>query len=214
MLIGYVRVSSKDQNENRQVVKMKELGILERNLYIDKQSGKDFDREQYQIMRKVIREGDIVYFDSLDRLGRNYDGILTEWKYITREINADIVCLDNEALFDSRKYKMMDTIDEQGQRTGYGKLMEDQLLSLLAYVAESERNKIKTRQREGIEAWRKTGETKTGRAYGRPETPVDDREFNRVYRQYKDKQVSVVQAAKLLGITRQTFYRKVEKREG
>jgi len=86
-------------------------------------------------------------------------------------------------------------------------------LSLLAYVAESERNKIKTRQREGIEAWRKTGETKTGRAYGRPETVVDDREFNRVYRQYKDNQVSVVQAAKLLGITRQTFYRKVEKRE-
>ncbi len=211
MLIGYARVSSKDQNEERQLAKIRSLGIEDKFIFLDKQSGKDFEREQYQIMRKIIREGDIIYFDSLDRLGRDYDETLIEWKYITRELNADIVCLDNEALFDSRKYKMMDTIDEKGQRTGYGKLMEDQLLSLLAYVAESERNKIKTRQREGIDLCLASGKTKTGNPYGRPEIKIDERAFNKVYRQYQEKAITVTDASKLLNITRQKFYRLIAK---
>lgn len=213
MLIGYVRVSAKDQNAGRQLIKMEELGITGRYLFVEKQSGKDFDRTQYQAMRQMIREGDVVYFDALDRLGRDYDGILSEWKYITRELNADIVCLENESLFDSRRFKQMDSIDEDGKRIGFGKLLEDQFLSMLAYVAETERKKILKRQREGIDLCLSTGKTKTGRAYGRPETVVDEREFNKVYRQFKDKQLSATQAAKLLGLTRQTFYRKVAKRE-
>ncbi|MGL5256083.1 MAG: recombinase family protein [Proteocatella sp.] len=213
MKLGYCRVSSKDQNEDRQLLKMRELGIEEKHIYIDKQSGKDFNRQQYQIMRNTIRKGDIVYFDSLDRLGRFYEGVLDEWKYITRELEADIVCLDNEALFDSRKFKQMDSIDEKGNRTGYGKLLEDQFLSLLAYVAEAERNKIRTRQQEGIDLWKATGKTKTNKAYGRPATEVDERAFNKVYRQYKDGVITVADASRLLKITRQTFYRKVKKIE-
>ncbi|PGK02531.1 recombinase, partial [Bacillus cereus] len=94
-------------------------------------------------MKEIIREGDLVYIDSLDRLGRNYNGVITEWKFITRELKADIVVLDNETLFDSRKFKGMGDM---------GKLMEDQFLSLLSYVAEQERNKIRQRQAEGIAA--------------------------------------------------------------
>lgn len=109
---------------------------------MDKQSGKDFDRPRYQAMQLMLREGDLVYVDALDRLGRDYDGIIAEWKYITREIGADIVCLDNEIPFDSRKFKTMGD---------FGKVMEDQFLSLLAYVAEQERKKNRSRQAEGIE---------------------------------------------------------------
>ena len=138
---GYIRVSSKDQNEERQYKKMIDLGIEERHIYIDKQSGKDFNRPKYRSLKDAIREGDLIYMDALDRLGRNYDGIISEWKLITRELNADIIILENESLFDSRKFKAMGDM---------GKLMEDQFLSLLAYVAEQERNKIRTRQAEGI----------------------------------------------------------------
>lgn len=139
--LAYIRVSSKDQSVERQVAKMKELKIEERFIFIDKQSGKDFDRPQYQTMKKILREGDLLYMDSLDRLGRDYDGIIQEWKHITRKINADIIVLENSSLFDSRKFKEMGDM---------GKLMEDQFLSLLSYVAEQERKKIKQRQSEGI----------------------------------------------------------------
>ncbi|PGU74452.1 recombinase, partial [Bacillus cereus] len=120
MNIGYIRVSAKDQNIERQLKKMKDLQIEDRFIFIDKESGKHFDRPSYQSMKKIIREGDLLHIDSLDRLGRNYDGIITEWKYITRELKADIVVLDNETLFDSRKFKDMGDM---------GKLMEDQFLS-------------------------------------------------------------------------------------
>lgn len=141
MKIGYIRVSSKDQNVDRQLVKMIDIGIEERFIFIDKQSGVDFDRSQYQAMKQVVREGDVVYLDALDRLGRDYEGIISEWKFITRTINANIIVLENEALFDSSKFKAMGDM---------GKLMEDQFLSLLSYVAEQERKKIKQRQAEGI----------------------------------------------------------------
>lgn len=138
---GYIRVSSKDQNEERQYKKMIDLGIEERHIYVDKQSGKDFNRPKYQSLKDAIRPGDLIYMDALDRLGRNYDGVISEWKFITRELNADIIILENESLFDSRKFKSMGDI---------GKLMEDQFLSLFAYVAERERSKIRTTQAEGI----------------------------------------------------------------
>lgn len=147
-VFGYIRVSSKDQNEERQYKKMLDLGIEERHIYIDKQSGKDFNRPKYQSLKDAIRPGDLIYIDALDRLGRNYDGIISEWKYITRALNADIIILENESLFDSRKFKSMGDM---------GKLMEDQFLSLLAYVAEQERKKIRTRQAEGIAVAKSNG---------------------------------------------------------
>ena len=199
MNMGYVRVSSKDQNEGRQLVKMQELGIEERFIFVDKQSGKDFDRPQYQAMKQVIREGDLVYIDSLDRLGRNYDGILEEWKEITRKINADIVILENETLFDSRKFKAMGDI---------GKLMEDQFLSMLSYVAEQERKKIRQRQAEGI-ARAKT----EGRTGGRPMIKIDDK-FVQAYTQWKAGEIKAVEAMELAGMKKVTFYNRVKDYEG
>lgn len=142
MNIAYIRVSSKDQNPGRQLEKIKALGIDERFVFVDKASGRNFVRPEYIAMKRMLREGDLLYIDSLDRLGRNYDGVISEWKEITRQIGADIIVLDRENLFDSRKFKSMGNI---------GKLMEDQFLSLLSYLADEERNKIRARQREGID---------------------------------------------------------------
>ena len=141
MNIGYVRISSKNQNENRQIKKMKDIGIEDRFIFVDKQTGSGFNRPHYITMKKIIREGDLIYIDAFDRLGRNYDGCIKEWKEITRELGADIIILENPTLFDSRKFKSMGDI---------GKLMEDQFLSLLSYVADQERKKIRQRQAEGI----------------------------------------------------------------
>jgi DNA invertase Pin-like site-specific DNA recombinase len=198
MKIGYGRVSAKDQNPERQLVKFRELGIEDRFIFIDKKSGKDFDRPRYQAMRLMIREGDLVYVDALDRLGRDYDGIIREWKHITREVGADIVCLDNETLFDSRKFKTMGD---------FGKVMEDQFLSLLAYVAEQERKKNRQRQAEGIEIARTEGVT-----FGRPRKEVDDR-FLRVYREWKNGLITATEAMRLIDMKRTTFYRRVREVE-
>lgn len=202
--LGYIRVSSKDQSELRQLKKMKELGIEERFIFIDKKSGKDFDREQYQALRRIIREGDLLYLDSLDRLGRNYEQVIDEWKYITRILNADIVILENEAVFDSRKFKSMgDT----------GKLMEDQFLSLLSYVADQERKKIKQRQAEGIYIAQINGVK-----FGRPKKEIDDK-FKEIYYQWKDKslpdeeRISAVKAMSILNLKPNTFYRRVKEFE-
>ncbi|MCD4542356.1 recombinase family protein, partial [Klebsiella pneumoniae subsp. pneumoniae] len=143
-----------DQNEERQIKKMLALGIEERMIFVDKQSGKDFNRPSYQTMKRILQKGDLLYLDALDRLGRDYEGIIYEWKHITRNIQADIVVLENETLFDSRKYREMGDI---------GKLMEDQFLNLLSYVAEQERKKIKQRQAEGIALAKSQG-----RHLGRP----------------------------------------------
>lgn len=196
--LGYVRVSSKDQNEGRQLDKMKALGIKDKYIFIDKASGKDFDRPEYQKMRDVVREGDLVYLDALDRLGRNYEGVISEWKYITRELNADIVILENQSLFDSRKFKAMGDM---------GKLMEDQFLSLLSYVAEQERKKIKQRQREGIEHAKAEG-----KAFGRPKVEADAK-FMGIYKQWKAGEITAVQAMKLADMKKTTWYQRVKEYE-
>lgn len=198
MKIGYIRVSSKDQNEGRQLVKMKALGIEERFIFIDKQSGKDFAREEYQAMKKVIREGDLIYIDALDRLGRNYDEVINEWKNITRKINADIVILENEILFDSRKFKSMGEI---------GKLMEDQFLSLLSYVADQERKKIKKRQAEGIAVAKAAG-----KKFGRPKVEIDET-FKSIFKEWKEGKITAVKAMELAGVKTNTFYRRVKELE-
>jgi DNA invertase Pin-like site-specific DNA recombinase len=201
MILGYVRVSSKDQNEERQIVKMHELGIEDKNIFIDKQSGKDFDREAYKKMKTYIREGDLIYVDSLDRLGRDYDGIIREWKHITRDLNVDIVCLDKADVFDSRKFKSMGDM---------GKLQEDLFLSLLSYVAEQERKKIKQRQAEGIAIAKAQG-----KQLGRPKHNID-KVFIDVYLKWKDKEnpITATKAMDMLGMKRNTFYRRVEEYEG
>lgn len=198
MKIGYVRVSSRDQNPDRQIKKLRELGVEERFLFIDQQSGKNFDRPRYQAMRQIIREGDLLIIDSIDRLGRNYDGILQEWKNITREIGADIVALDNETLFDSRKFRAMGDI---------GKLMEDQFLSLLAYVAEQERLKIKERQREGIVLARERGVFG-----GRPKKTITP-EFLSAYDAWRRGELTATAAYKQCGFSETTFYRRVKELE-
>lgn len=198
MKIGYVRVSTKDQNTQRQILKMKELGIEERYTFIDKASGKDFNRPQYQALRLVIREGDLIYIDALDRLGRDYEGIIREWKYITREVNADIVVLENETLFDSRKFKTMGDL---------GRLMEDQFLSLLSYVAEQERKKSKQRQAEGIEV-----ALSQGVKFGRPRQEIND-DFIKAYKEWKSGKITAVEAMRRVDMKPNTFYRRVSEYE-
>lgn len=197
-VMGYCRVSSIEQNETRQILKMKSLGIEDKYIFIDKQSGKDFNRLEYQLMRRFCEEDDLIYIDSLDRLGRNYDDIITEWKHITRIINANIVCLDNETLFDSRKFKSMGDI---------GKLMEDQFLSLLSYVAEQERKKIRQRQAEGIAIAKSQGKYK-----GRKKIEVNYK-FEHIYTKWKNSEITATKAMELLEVKRNTFYRRVKEYE-
>ena len=174
----YIRVSTKEQEIERQIVKANELGIAEENRYIDKQSGKDFNREQYQLMKENLQEGDLLYLDSLDRLGRNYDLIKEEWHIITKKIKADIIVLDNAELFDSRKFKAMGDI---------GKLLEDQMLSMLAYVAETERKKMLVRQKEGIAVAKAAGKYK-----GRPKKYTENNStFMHAIDLYKEGKMTV-----------------------
>ncbi|WP_054943408.1 recombinase family protein [Paenibacillus ihuae] len=196
--MGYGRVSAKDQNPERQLVKFREIGIDERYIFVDKLSGKDFNRPRYQAMRLMIREGDLIYIDALDRLGRDYDGIMTEWKFITRELKADIVCLDNETLFDSRKFRTMGD---------FGKVMEDQFLSLLAYVAEQERKKNRQRQAEGIEVAKADGVR-----FGRPKVEIDEM-FIQIYKEWKSGAITATSAMKQLDMKHRTFYRRVNEYE-
>ena len=198
MKIGYVRVSMKDQPVERQLQKMRELGIEERFIFVDQGwSGKTFDRPEYQAMKRIIRQGDIIYLDALDRLGRDYDGIIKEWKEITRDLGADIVVLENASLFDSRKFREMGDI---------GKLMEDQFLALLAYVAEQERKKMKQRQREGIAVARVKGVK-----FGRPK--VEPANFDKVYQRWKTGKIKTKQALQELNMKPNSFYRRVKERQ-
>ena len=135
---GYVRVSSKDQNVERQLVAMEHLKIPEKNLYVEKISGKDFDRPEYKRLLRNIRRDDVLYVKSIDRLGRNYEDIIEQWRYITKEIGADIVVIDMP-LLDTRKGKDL-----------VGTLIADIVLQLLSFVAQSERESIRQRQAEGI----------------------------------------------------------------
>lgn len=193
MKIGYARVSTTEQNIDRQLTALKLQGVSPERIYIDMQSGKDFNREKYQIMKKTLREHDRLYLDSLDRLGRDYNGIIKEWKEITEDIGCDIVCLDNPELFDSMKYRKMGDM---------GKLLQDQILALLAYVADTERKKLLQRQKAGIEIAKTKGKYK-----GRKPKKLDN--FNEIYKKWATGEITAVKASKLLGISRSTFYLKV-----
>lgn len=190
---GYIRVSSKDQNEARQVEKMQELGIDERHIFIDKKSGKDFDREQYKAMVTMMREGDTLYISSIDRLGRDYKEILEQWRIITKEKNADIVVLDMP-LLDTRKDKDLT-----------GVLISDIVLQLLSYVAEKERANIRARQAEGIALAKAKGVYK-----GRKPIEVDKDKFEQIYGEVTRGERTNRYAMQKLGLKPNTYYRIVD----
>ena len=187
-IFGYARVSSKEQNVERQLVAFKEYGIEERDIYIDKQSGKDFDREQYNTLKHILRENDLLVIKSIDRLGRNYEMIVNEWKDITKNIKADIVIVDMP-LLDTRKNKDL-----------LGTFISDLVLQILGYVAEQERTFIKQRQKEGILVAKNNGVK-----FGRPkiEKPLN---FDDVVLKWKNKEIKSKEAMELLGLKPNTFY--------
>ncbi|MBR4445549.1 MAG: recombinase family protein [Solobacterium sp.] len=194
-IYGYIRVSSKDQNEDRQLLAQKELGIPLSNIYIDKQSGKDFERPQYRKLIRKLKKDDILYVKSIDRLGRNYEEIQEQWRYITKEKQADIVVLDMP-LLDTRQCKDL-----------LGTFISDIVLQLLSFVAENERINIRTRQAEGIAAAKLRGVR-----FGRPEKDVPDR-FDEACNGWMRKELSMRKAAEYCGMPLTTFRTKALKRK-
>jgi DNA invertase Pin-like site-specific DNA recombinase len=188
---GYVRVSSKDQNEGRQIASIKEQGIEERDIFMDKQSGKDFNREKYQALKQCLREGDVLFIHSLDRFGRNKDEILNEWQDITKNIKADIIVLDMP-LLDTTKYK-----------DSMGSFISDLVLQILSWMAQEERERIRKRQREGIDV-----ALKKGVQFGRPKAEPTD-QFNEAYRRWKAGEITATAAIDEAGMKRTTFYKLV-----
>ncbi len=189
---GYVRVSSPDQNEDRQMIAMEERKIPKENIFWDIKSGKDFERPMYKKMLKRLKPNDLLYIKSIDRLGRNYQEILEQWRILTKEKKVDIVVMDMP-LLDTRQGKDL-----------MGTLIADLVLSLLSYVSESERYNIRSRQKEGIEAAKQKGVR-----FGRPETPVPE-DFERVYDKWVAKEITAVEAAKMCNLKRSTFYHKAK----
>ena len=186
---GYVRVSTKDQNEDRQRTAMLEFPVPEKNIVVEKQSGKDFNRPCYQRLIRRMKKGDLLVIKSIDRLGRNYEEILHQWRMLTREKGIDIVVLDM-ALLDTREGKDLT-----------GTLIADLVLQLLSYVAQTERENIRQRQQEGIRAAKLKGVR-----FGRPRLPVPA-EFDGLHRQWLQQKISSRKAALQLGVSHETFLR-------
>ncbi|SNU06786.1 Site-specific DNA recombinase [Lachnospiraceae bacterium] len=189
-IYGYARVSSKDQNEDRQIIALHEMGVNDSEIYIDKQSGKDFNRPKYKKLIRKLKKDDLIYIKSIDRLGRNYEDIIEQWKIITKDKQADIVVLDMPIL-DTRRGKDL-----------MGTFLADIVLAVLSYVAENERTNIRQRQAEGIAAAKARGIR-----FGPAPMPLPDN-FHDVYQDWKHKKISVEEAAKLCNMGRSTFYNK------
>lgn len=194
-IYGYCRISDKDQNEARQIKAMQEAGVDERFILIDKQSGKDFNRPQYQILKNALREGDLLVIKSIDRLGRNYKEIMKEWQAITQDIGADIKVLDM-ALLDTTLHKDL-----------LGTFISDLILQVLAYVAQQERDNIKQRQAEGIAIAKAQG-----KHLGRPRAEYPEG-FEVVYREWKDEKITAKKAMEQLNLKTTTFYKLVKQYE-
>ena len=192
---GYIRVSSKDQKEDRQQIALKEVGVELRNIYIDKQSGKDFNRPQYKKMLRKLKKDDLLYIKSIDRLGRNYEEILQQWRILTKEKGIDIVVLDMP-LLDTRRGKDL-----------MGTFLSDIVLQVLSFVAENERTNIKQRQAEGIAAAKAQGIK-----FGRPPLPLPDN-FYEVHKAWRSKKITLKQAAEACNMPVGTFYGKARKFE-
>lgn len=193
MTYGYIRVSSREQNEGRQLIAMQEIGVTEKNLYLDKQSGKDFLRPAYQEMVRQMERNDLLYIKSIDRLGRNYTEILEQWRCLTKEIGVDICVLDMP-LLDTRRGKDL-----------IGTFLSDVVLQVLSFVAENERMSIRQRQAEGIAAARARGVR-----LGRPLLPLPDN-FIEICVAWEQNAIGTLQAADLCGVSVSTFRRHARK---
>lgn len=191
-IFGYARVSSKEQNEERQINAFKEMNINERDIYIDKQSGKDFERKQYNILKNILRENDLLVIKSIDRLGRNYEMIMNEWKDITKNIKADVFVID------------MPLLDTRNNKDLLGTFISDLVLQILSFVAEQERTFIKARQKEGIESAKNKGIK-----FGRPKIEKPQN-FDIVVNMWKNKEIKSKEAMELLNLKPNTFYTMVK----
>lgn len=189
---GYIRVSTRDQNEDRQMIAMQNLAIPQKNIFIDKQSGKDFDRPMYRQLIRKLKRNDILYIKSIDRLGRNYEEILEQWRILTKEKKIDIVVLDMPIL-DTRRGKDL-----------MGAFLSDVVLQVLSFVAENERTNIRQRQVEGIEAARARGVR-----FGRPPAPLPVN-FYSVYQRWKRGEMTGLEAARECQMPMSTFRYRVE----
>lgn len=191
MKVGYVRVSTVDQNEARQIEAMKVDGV--EKIYMDKKSGKDFNRPEYQKMITSLQKGDILVIHSIDRLGRNYEEIITEWRKITKEIEADIIVQD------------MPLLNTTQNKDLTGTLIADIVLQLLSYVAQRERENIRQRQKEGIAIAKAQGKYK-----GRAQKEIDKELFKETKRSWQRGEITKVQFAEIMGVSRSTLYKLLE----
>ena len=188
---GYIRVSTKEQNEDRQRIAMEEAGVPERNVYMDKQSGKDFNRPQYRKLLRKLKKDDLLYIKSIDRLGRNYEEILQQWRYLTKDKGIDIVVLDMP-LLDTRRGKDL-----------MGTFLSDIVLQVLSFVAENERTNIRQRQAEGIAAAKARGVR-----FGRPEKEIPA-DFGKIVAAWEQKQLPISEALTRCDMSEATFYRRL-----
>lgn len=188
---GYIRVSAKDQNEERQLIAMKELDVNLDRIFMDKQSGKDFQRPQYKKMVRELRKNDLIYIKSIDRLGRNYSEILEQWRILTKERGVDIVVLEMP-LLDTRRGKDL-----------MGTFLSDIVLQVLSFVAENERSNIKQRQAEGIAAAKARGIQ-----FGRPKIEMPDN-FMQLVSQWENKKIRLSYVLEVCQISKATFYRRL-----
>ena len=192
---GYVRVSSKEQREDRQLIAMRELEIPERNIYVDKQSGKDFQRPVYKKMIRKLRRNDVLYIKTIDRLGRNYMEIIEQWRVLTKEKGVDIVVLE------------MPLLDTRREKNLLGSFISDLVLQVLSFVAENERANIRQRQAEGIAAAKARGVS-----FGRPRRTLPEN-FDAVRRAWRSGELSLHKAAQACGLPDTTFYNAVTRAE-
>ena len=190
-IYGYVRVSSTDQNEDRQLIALSEKQIPKKNIYIDKQSGKDFERPQYKRLVRKLKGGDMLYILSIDRLGRNYEEIQRQWRILTKEIGVDICVID------------MPLLDTRNGKDLMGTFIADLVLQILSFVAQNERENIKKRQAEGIAAAKAIGVR-----FGRPEKEIPD-DFAKLIRQWEKKQLPFTDMLEQCGMSEATFYRRL-----
>ncbi len=189
---GYARVSTKEQNEERQLIALHEMNVPDINIYVDKQSGKDFKRPMYNRMLRKLKNNDLLYIKSIDRLGRNYDEILEQWRIITKEKEVDIVVIDMP-LLDTRRGKDL-----------MGTFLSDIVLQVLSFVAENERTNIRQRQAEGIAAAKLRGVR-----FGRPPKPLPEN-FYEVYQQWKNGKITGLAAARACNMPMSTFRYRAE----
>lgn len=189
---GYIRVSTREQNIERQLISLQEAGVNEKNIYIDKQSGRNFQRPAYVKMMSLIQEGDLIIVKSIDRLGRNYQEIMEQWSIITKEKKADIRILDMP-LLDTTKTKDL-----------LGTFISDVVLQLLSFVAENERDNIRQRQAEGIAAAKARGVR-----FGKPVIPMPEN-FPELYRQWESNNLTINELASLCKMGRSTMYKRIE----